>query len=76
MGARSRVSAMTTNSAFLVSLDNRTANAIVEHIAKNYGITTDEVLDEVLSEEAENILDYLQGSMRAAASALMQKHGF
>lgn len=67
---------MTNNTAFLVSLDNRTANAIVEHIAKNYGITTDDVLDEVLSEEAENILDYLQGSMRAAASVLMQKHGF
>lgn len=62
-----------TNTDFLVSLDNKTANAIVEHIAQNYGITIEQALDEVLAEDAEDILEYLQGSVRAATSVLLQK---
>lgn len=64
---------MTNNTAFLVSLDNRTANAIVEHIAQNYGISTEEALDEVLAEDAEDLLEYLQGPVRVATSVLLQK---
>lgn len=64
---------MTKNTAFLISLDNKTANAIVEHIAQNYGITTEQALDEVLAEGAEDILEYLQGAVRAATSVLLQK---
>jgi hypothetical protein len=64
---------MTKNTAFLISLDNRTANAIVENIAQNYGISTEEALDEILAEDAEDILEYLRGSVRAATSVLLQK---
>jgi hypothetical protein len=66
---------MTTNTAFLAAITAEARNSIMEAIATNYGITLNEAFEEVTHEEAENLLDYLTGATRAAASALMQKHG-
>ena len=46
---------------------------ILTNIANHYGITPDEAKDEVLDEEAENIMDYITGSTRAAISVIYQK---
>lgn len=66
---------MTTNTAFLAAISAEARNSILAAIATNYGITITEALDEVTHDEAEHLLDYLTGATRAAASALMQKHG-
>ena len=59
--------------AFLNSTDASTKNDILLNIAIHYGISTQEVLEEVTDEEAESLLDYVTGSMRSAVSVLMQK---
>ena len=66
---------MTTNTAFLSAITTEARNSILAAIATNYGITLSEAFEEVTHNEAEHILDYLTGATRAAASALMQKHG-
>lgn len=53
---------------FLVSLDARMLRSILENIANNYGITKDEAFDEVVAEDAENIMDYVTGHTRDAVS--------
>lgn len=62
--------------AFLAKLDRPTRNEILGAIAKHYSISQAEAHEEVTDPEAESLLDYLTGSVRAATSALMQKHGF
>jgi len=48
------------NTNFLLSLDDKTCNSILENIANHYGITVDEVMDEVTeSPKAENVMDYV-----------------
>ncbi len=59
--------------AFLNSTDAATKNDILLNIAIHYGISTQEVLEEVTDEEAESLLDYVTGSMRSSVSVLMQK---
>jgi len=66
---------MKTNTAFLAAITAEARNSILEAIARNYGITLNEAFEEVTHEEAENLLDYLTGATRAAASVLMQKCG-
>jgi len=59
------------NESFLLNLDGKTCNAITENIANHYGITEDEVFDEVcFNEEAHNIMDYITGDIRQAVSLL------
>lgn len=66
---------MNKNAVFLNAIDAKTKAAILENIAKNYGITSEEAYEEVTDAEAEHLLDYVTGPERAATSVLMQKHG-
>lgn len=59
---------------FFALIDETTKNEIVSSIAENYGISRDEAMDELLDPEAENLLEYLTGSIRLITSALMQCH--
>ena len=59
--------------AFLNSLDRKTKNEILSNIANHYGITIDEAYDEVTDVEAENIMDYITGSIRGAVSLFYNK---
>ena len=63
------------NYAFLRSADTATREAIFTAIGNHYGITRSEVQDEVTSADAEHLLDYLTGNVRAATSLLMQRAG-
>jgi hypothetical protein len=62
------------NAAFLNSIDSKIKSDILKNVASHYGITEEEAFDEVTHYEAEALLDYLTGNVRAAASALMQRH--
>ena len=64
------------NRAFLKSIHTDTRDHILETIAKNYGIEKNLALVEVVDDEAEHLLNYLSGSVRAATSGLMQAKGF
>lgn len=66
---------MNTNEAFLNTIDSKTKNEILDSIAKHYGISSQEAYEEVIDDEAEHLLDYITGPMRAATSVLMQRHG-
>ena len=64
-----------TTARFFAAADAKTKGAILANIAKHYGITQAEALDEVTDDEAESLLDYVTGPERAATSVLMQRHG-
>jgi hypothetical protein len=55
--------------------DVRIREEIINSIANNYGISRSEAFDEVTAPDAEHLLDYLTGSVRSAASVLMQRAG-
>lgn len=59
---------------FLTLTDVATKHAIMSQIASHYNITLQEAEAEVTDDEAESLLDYLQGPMRAATNVLLQKH--
>lgn len=61
---------------FLLAIDSRTKNDILENVAKHYGITTEEAYDEITDDEAEHLLDYLTYETRTATSLLMKKLNF
>lgn len=60
---------------FLQVVDPKTKQDILRHIAVEYQISTDEAYTEVTDQEADHLLDYLSGSLRTAASVLMQASG-
>lgn len=64
-----------TNRAFLNRLEAPARDSILKSIAKHYGISAREVLDEVTHDEAEHLLDYMTEPERSATSVLMQRHG-
>lgn len=66
---------MNQNAKFLAVIDSATKDEILADIAKHYGISAKAAYDEVANESAEHLLDYLVEPQRAAASALMQRHG-
>jgi hypothetical protein len=61
------------NEAFLMTLDGKVYQEIIGSMARHYGISIDEATDELINEDAENILEYLQGAYRTACSVLFQK---
>lgn len=63
------------NAQFLAVIDNDTKVAILDSIAVRNEITVEEAYAEVTGQEAENLLDYLVGSVRGATSILMQRRG-
>jgi len=62
------------NKTFLKSTDSKIRGVVLSAIADHYGITKERAMEEVCHEEAEHLLEYLTGSIRLAASVLMQKH--
>lgn len=60
--------------AFLVATDAKTKAEILGNIAKHYGITPQQALEEVTRDGAEHLLDYLPSPLRAAVSVLMQRY--
>ncbi len=64
------------NKKFLATVDAKSKDMILASIAKRYGISPAEMYDELVDEDAENILDYMTGPERTAAYALYQRHGF
>ena len=65
----------TATLAFFAATDAKTKTDILAAIAKHYGISQSEALEEVTHSEAESLLDYLTGGIRTATSLLMQRHG-
>jgi hypothetical protein len=61
------------NESFLLSLDGKTYQMVVGNMANHYGISIDEATDELINNEAENILEYLRDGIRSATSVLFQK---
>ncbi len=61
-----------TTLAFLNVIDPETRKDILTNIAEHYGITLSEAYDEITEPDAEHLLDYVTGPMRAAVSMLWQ----
>ena len=59
---------------FLSKVHENSKNEILSHIASNYGITVEEAYIEVTDNEAESLLDYVNGNVRVATNILMQKY--
>jgi uncharacterized protein (DUF2164 family) len=66
---------MKTTIKFFAAIDSKAKLLILENIANHYGISTAEAESEVTDVDAEHLLDYVTGPMRAATSVLMQRHG-
>ena len=64
------------NKKFLATVDAKSKDMILASIAKHYGISPAEMYDELVDEDAENILDYMTGPDGFAAYALYLRHGF
>lgn len=63
----------TLNKKFINSLDSKTKSVVLSNIAQHYGISESEAYAEVIDEGAENIMDYITGSVRQAVSLLFNK---
>jgi hypothetical protein len=63
----------TTTIAFLNSLDLKVKNEILTNIANHYGITNEEAFEEVTDEDAESIMDYVTGNIRATVNLFFNK---
>ena len=63
----------TTTTAFLNSLDLRIKNEILSNIANHYGVTNEQAEEEVTDEDAECIMDYVTGPLRATVSLFFNK---
>ena len=50
------------NEMFLLTLTGNDYKTIVGSMAKHYGISIDEATDELIDQDAENILEYLTGN--------------
>lgn len=60
---------------FFQVTDAATKRDLLKNIADHYGITPQEAEAEVTDPEAEHLLDYVTGPMRAAAHVIMKRHG-
>lgn len=73
--AKTAASNGATNKAFLNKIDTAMRNKILANIAKHYGISAKEALEEVTDAEAEDLLDYMTEPERSTASKLMKRQG-
>ena len=62
------------NQNFILSTDKETANKIIQHIAKRYGISSHEVFNELYCDEANLITEYMTGKERSATHFLMKRY--
>ena len=58
----------------LSSVRRETKNAILDNIARHYGIRRQDALEEITGDEAEFLLDYITGSFRTTVHLLMIKY--
>lgn len=65
----------TITKKFFAATDAKTKAAVLDNIASHYGITPAEAEEEVTDDEAESLLDYVTGPVRAATHVLMKRHG-
>lgn len=61
--------------AFFAATEPKVKREILQNIARHYGIAEADAEAEVTHHEAEPLLDYVTGPMRAAVSVLLQRHG-
>jgi hypothetical protein len=61
------------NRTFLSAVNSQSMASILNNIAQHYGITQQEALAEVTSDEAEHLLDYVTGPERQATLVLMRQ---
>ena len=59
------------NAHFLAAIDSASKDSIITSIAEHYGISSQEALDEVTTDGAEHLLDYMVEPHRSAASLVM-----
>jgi hypothetical protein len=68
-----------TNSAktylFLRNASAQTRDTVLNAIANHYGISKNEAFDEVTSEGAEYLVDYLTGNLRFTVHTMMRQAG-
>lgn len=62
-----------TNRSFRASLDAETSGKILASIADDYRTSVMAIFEEVVDEEAQNLLEYMVEPMRSATSVLMQR---
>lgn len=59
--------------AFLNQTDSKIKNEILINVANCYGITTAMAYEELISEDAESLMDYITGSIRPAISVIFNR---
>lgn len=59
------------NKEFLDSIDFEFAVQILNNISSHYGISLEEALEEVTSEGAKHLLDYITGSLREVVQSFV-----
>ena len=64
------------NKEFLQEIKPEAKERFIAEIANAYGVKPSVIFDEVTSDEAESILDYMREPRRSVAFVLMQVHGF
>lgn len=64
------------NRKFLEAIGTSAATRILDTISKHYCVSSEQIREELTSEGAENILDYMTEPERSAAYALYLKNGF
>jgi hypothetical protein len=58
---------------FLNTIDAQTKDLILSNVANHYGITNEQAYNELIDEDAESLLDYVTGDLRAGVSVLVQR---
>lgn len=61
------------NKAYLESLTEKQKSMILLNVAESYMITSEMALEEIISDEAESLLDYLTGDLRIEVYGHMQR---
>lgn len=64
---------MNTNEKFLNSVSKTTKQKIIGSIAKHYGATEQDIMDEVTGDDAENLCEYMVEPERSATYLMMQQ---
>lgn len=64
------------NRQFLSHITQESKQLILDSIARHYGVTSDDIWEEVTGQEAYDLLEYMVEPHRGGAMVLMQRHGF
>ena len=64
------------NKSFLNKVSEDTKGLILKNVANHYGITTEAAYFELIDDEAENILEYITGDLRAVIHTIYKSFKF